>query len=70
MELLSNEKGDLKILSERLPPGDRIRFVSHEVEASDDEAAEFSTEPADYSVYPTAEGAEIAAVTDELALAA
>ena len=41
-----------------------------EVEASDQEAAELSTEPADYSVYPTAEGAEIAAATDELALAA
>ena len=41
-----------------------------EVEASDDETAELSTEPADYSVYPAGEGAEIAAATDELALAA
>ena len=41
-----------------------------EVEASDQETAELSTEPADYSVYPAGEGAEIAAATDELALAA
>ena len=41
-----------------------------EVEATDQEAAELSAEPADYSVYPTAEGAEIAAATEELALAA
>ena len=41
-----------------------------EVEASDDETAELSTEPADYSVYPAGEGTEIAAATDELALAA
>ena len=43
---------------------------AHEVEATDQEAAELSTEPADYSVYPAGEGAEIAAATDELALAA
>ena len=41
-----------------------------EVEATDQEAAELSTDPADYSVYPAGEGAEIAAATDELALAA
>ena len=41
-----------------------------EVEATDDKAAELSAEPADYSVYPAGEGAEIAAATDELALAA
>ena len=40
------------------------------VEASDEEAAELSAEPADYSVYPAGAGAEIAAATDELALAA
>ena len=34
------------------------------------EAAELSAEPADYSVYPAGAGAEIAAATDELALAA
>ena len=40
------------------------------VEATDEEAAELSAEPADYSVYPAGAGAEIAAATDEFALAA
>jgi len=45
-----------------------VRLIK--VEASDEEAAELSAEPADYSVYPAGAGAEIAAATDELALAA